>query len=165
MKPRLLAISGSLAGTVRELGDSQISVGRDEANQLRLIDPTVSRKHCTIQQVDERFELIDLDSLSGTFVNGMPVGRKLLDHGDTIRIGSAELVFLMHEGEVIPSLKDKRAVLLPYPTRCEWLLRSAFQHSESKLGAWHATWLPSLESAMSSTPSATLNYSNKNFCG
>ncbi len=105
MKPRLLAISGSLAGTVRELGDSQISVGRDEANQLRLIDPTVSRKHCTIQQVDERFELIDLDSLSGTFVNGMPVGRKLLDHGDTIRIGSAELVFLMHEGEVIPLSK------------------------------------------------------------
>jgi two-component system, NtrC family, response regulator HydG len=99
MKPRLLAISGSLAGTVRELTDSQISVGRDEANQLRLIDPTVSRKHCTIQQAGDQFELIDLDSLSGTFVNGMPVRRKLLDHGDTIRIGGAELVFLMHEGE------------------------------------------------------------------
>jgi transcriptional regulator with GAF, ATPase, and Fis domain len=108
MKPRLLAISGSLAGTVRELTDSQISVGRDETNQLCLIDPTVSRKHCTIQQVDEKFELIDLDSLTGTFVNGMPVLRKLLDHGDTIRIGSAELVFLMHEGEEIP-ISKKRA--------------------------------------------------------
>jgi transcriptional regulator with GAF, ATPase, and Fis domain len=30
------------------------------------------------------------------------VRRKLLDHGDTIRIGGVELVFLMHEGEVIP---------------------------------------------------------------
>ena len=107
MKPRLLAISGSLAGTVRELSDSQISVGRDEANQLRLSDPTVSRKHCTIQKIDEQFELIDLDSLSGTFVNGTPVRRKLLDHGDTIRIGSAELVFLIHEGEAIPIPKRR----------------------------------------------------------
>lgn len=102
MKPRLLAISGSLAGTVRELTGGHISVGRDEANQLCLIDPTVSRKHCTIQLVDEQVELVDLDSLSGTFVNGIPVRRKLLNHGDTIRIGSAELVFLTHEGEVIP---------------------------------------------------------------
>jgi transcriptional regulator with GAF, ATPase, and Fis domain len=102
MKPRLLAISGTLAGTVRELTDSQISVGRDETNQLCLTDPTVSRKHCTIRQIDEQFELVDLDSKSGTFVNGMPVRRKLLDHGDTVRLGGVELVFLMHEGEVIP---------------------------------------------------------------
>jgi two-component system, NtrC family, response regulator HydG len=107
MKPRLLTISGTPAGTVRELTDSLMSVGRDEANQLCLMDPTVSRKHCTIQQVDEQFELIDLDSLSGTFVNGMPVRRKLLDHGDTIRIGSAELVFLIHEGEELPILKKR----------------------------------------------------------
>jgi two-component system, NtrC family, response regulator HydG len=107
MKPRLLAISGTLAGTVLELTGSQMSVGRDEANQLCLIDPTVSRRHCTIQQGDEQFELIDLDSLTGTFVNGMPVRRKLLDHGDTIRIGSAELVFLMHEGEEVPIPKRR----------------------------------------------------------
>ena len=107
MKPRLLAISGTHAGTVRELTDSRMSVGRDKANQLCLADPTVSRKHCTIQQIDEQFELIDLDSLTGTFVNGMPVRRKLLDHGDTIRIGSAELVFLIHEGEELPILKGR----------------------------------------------------------
>ena len=109
MKPRLLAISGSLAGTVRELADGQISIGRDEANQLCLIDPTVSRKHCAIRQADGQFELIDLDSRCGTFVNGMPVGRKLLDHGDSIRMGGAEFVFLMHEGEGIPVPKMRRS--------------------------------------------------------
>ena len=109
MKPRLLAISGSLAGTVRELADGQISIGRDEANQLCLIDPTVSRKHCAIRQAAGQFELIDLDSRCGTFVNGMPVGRKLLDHGDSIRMGGAEFVFLMHEGEGIPVPKMRRS--------------------------------------------------------
>ena len=36
MKPRLLAIAGSLTDTVRHLVDGQISIGRDEANQLCL---------------------------------------------------------------------------------------------------------------------------------
>jgi two-component system, NtrC family, response regulator HydG len=103
MKPRLLAISGSLTGIVRELIDSPISVGRLEANQLCLSDPAVSRRHCTIQQVDKlngHYELVDLDSRSGTFVNGMPILRRCLEHGDNIRIGNTDFVFLMHEGEV-----------------------------------------------------------------
>ena len=41
------------------------------------------------------FQLIDLESHNGTFVNGIPVRRKLLTHGDTIRVGRCELVFLI----------------------------------------------------------------------
>jgi transcriptional regulator with GAF, ATPase, and Fis domain len=103
MKPRLLAISGSLTGTVRELIDGRISIGRDQANQLCLIDPAVSPKHCAIQQVGEQYELIDLDSGSGTFVNGVPVRRNIVDHGDTMRVGNTEFVFLLHEGELVAS--------------------------------------------------------------
>jgi transcriptional regulator with GAF, ATPase, and Fis domain len=99
MQPRLLAISGSLKGTVRPLVDGQISIGRDESNQLCLVDTVVSRKHCTIQQVGKQYEVVDLASRNGTFVNGIPVGRKVVEHGDTIRVGKSELVFLMHEGE------------------------------------------------------------------
>jgi two-component system response regulator HydG len=103
MKPRLLAISGSLTGTIRELIDSPISVGRLEANQLCISDPAVSRRHCTIQPIGKlngHYELVDLDSRSGTFVNGMPILRRSLEHGDNIRIGNTDFVFLMHEGEI-----------------------------------------------------------------
>ncbi len=99
MKPRLAGISGPLRGTVRELGSEELSIGRLEANGLCLPDPAVSRKHCTIQQVDGRFELADLDSRNGTFVNGIPVRNKVLEHGDTIRVGHCELVFLLGEDE------------------------------------------------------------------
>jgi transcriptional regulator with GAF, ATPase, and Fis domain len=103
MKPRLLAISGSLTGTVQPLVDGQLSIGREESSQLCLIDPVVSRRHCAIQQSGLRFELIDLDSHNGTFVNGIPIRRRNIDHGDTIKIGTSELVFLTHEGEVFPN--------------------------------------------------------------
>jgi Nif-specific regulatory protein len=99
MKPRLLAIAGAMTNTVRHLVGGQISIGRDEANQLCLLDSAVSRRHCTIQQAGEQYELVDLDSHNGTFVNGVPIGRKLIDHGDTIRIGNSEFVFLTHQGE------------------------------------------------------------------
>ena len=109
MKPRLLAISGSLTGSVQLLVDGQLSIGREESNQLCLVDPVVSRRHCTIQQTGLQFELIDLDSHNGTFVNGIPIRRRNIDHGDTIRIGSSELVFLTHEGEVFPNAGTRRA--------------------------------------------------------
>jgi len=104
MKPRLMAISGSLRGTVRQLIDGQMSIGRNDVNQLCLpMDLAVSRRHCTIEQVEERYELADLDSHNGTFVNGIPVRHKVIDHGDTIRVGHSEFLFLVHEGEDVES--------------------------------------------------------------
>jgi transcriptional regulator with GAF, ATPase, and Fis domain len=100
MRPRLLAISGSLTGTIRPLAAGKISIGRDASNELCLTDNVVSREHCHIQQVGEQYELIDLDSHNGTFVNGIPIRRSFVGHGDTIRIGNAEFVFLIHEGEL-----------------------------------------------------------------
>jgi transcriptional regulator with GAF, ATPase, and Fis domain len=100
MKPRLLTISGSLTGAVQALVDCQLSIGREEPSQLRLSDPAISPKHCVIHQTGLLFELIDLDSHNGTFVNGIPVRRRNIDHGDTIKIGSSELVFLTDEIEV-----------------------------------------------------------------
>ena len=99
MKPRLMAISGSLRGTVRPLIDGQISIGRGDSNHVCVMDPAVSRRHCTIEQADERYELADLDSHNGTFVNGIPIRRKAVSHGDTIRVGHSEFVFLVNEGD------------------------------------------------------------------
>jgi len=98
MQPRLLIISGSLTGTVQPLINGYIAIAFDESNQLCLIDSDVSRKHCAIEQLDDQFVIVDRDSPCGTFVNGIPVSRKRLEHGDAIRIGRSELVFLLHEG-------------------------------------------------------------------
>jgi transcriptional regulator with GAF, ATPase, and Fis domain len=97
MPPRLVAISGSFAGTIRNLEDEQISIGRDPSNGFCLVDPLVSRKHCTIRRKGDSYELTDLESHNGTFVHGVPVTRKVLVHGDTMRIGSSELLFLTRD--------------------------------------------------------------------
>jgi transcriptional regulator with GAF, ATPase, and Fis domain len=92
---RLVATSGYLKGTVWALKNGGLFMGRDPSNQVEVTDPAVSRKHCSIGELSSgSFEIADLDSHNGTSVNGTKVGRSPIEHGDRIRIGSSEYVFL-----------------------------------------------------------------------
>ena len=92
---RLLAMSGPLKGTVWPAKDGPLLLGRDASSQVRTSDAAVSRKHCSITETaGGGFEIEDLNSHNGTFVNGTKVSRKAIEHGDRIRIGSSEFVFL-----------------------------------------------------------------------
>ena len=44
--------------------------------------------------------ILDLESLNGTFINDVPVKRRALHHGDRVRIGDSQFLFLMHDGDV-----------------------------------------------------------------
>ena len=100
MNPRLVAMSGPLEGTVHTITDGPLSLGRDPANQVMIGDSAVSRKHCAISQVTQGiYEISDLDSHNGTFVNGIQVSRTPIQHGDRIRIGTSEFVFLTGQDE------------------------------------------------------------------
>ena len=50
-------------------------------------DVTVSRRHCVIELRDGQVEITDLESHNGTFVNGIPVSKRTLQHGDVVRVG------------------------------------------------------------------------------
>ena len=100
---RVVVVSGPSKGTVVRPTGNQLSVGRDPANNLCLADRAVSRNHFSISATDAGFHLVDLESHNGTFVNGIPVRRKLLGHGDTIRVGQCELVFLITADERLVS--------------------------------------------------------------
>ena len=98
MNPRLVVMSGPLEGTVRAITDDPLSLGRDAANQVMIGDSAVSRKHCTISLVSSGvYEICDHDSHNGTLVNGIQVSRAPIQHGDGIRIGASEFVFLTGE--------------------------------------------------------------------
>ena len=50
----------------------------------------VSRRHAEVSPLrDNAYELLDLDSSNGTFVNGVRVTRHVLHPGDVITLGSA----------------------------------------------------------------------------
>src|SRR5262249_16126337 len=100
MAPRLVGISGPLSGRVFPITEPGISIGREPSNQVPITDSAVSRRHRVICPEKDRFEIGDLESRNGTFVNGVPVNERTLDHGDEIRIAGSVFLFLEHETDV-----------------------------------------------------------------
>src|ERR1051325_1981544 len=92
--PRLAFVAGPLKDSAVELGDAEVSIGRDSKNTVRVADALLSRRHCVVRRAGEGFVLVDLDSLNGAFVNGRPVREHALSHGDEITIGESRIVFL-----------------------------------------------------------------------
>ena len=70
-----------------------VNIGRREDNHLVLSDPRVSRLHAQLRVVNGRFVIFDLDSTTGTLVNGRPVKQQELSPGDVILLGGTPLVF------------------------------------------------------------------------
>jgi transcriptional regulator with GAF, ATPase, and Fis domain len=95
---KLLAISGPLRKLEFPLGD-EVVIGRDADNFIRLEDPAISPHHCRISQADGRSTLTDLDSHSGTFVNGIPVKQRDLKSGDEVAVGNSVFLFEADESE------------------------------------------------------------------
>ncbi len=50
MNPRLIAISGTLKGTIFELAEDETLIGRDASTPICLNDLSVSRRHCLIKR-------------------------------------------------------------------------------------------------------------------
>jgi transcriptional regulator with GAF, ATPase, and Fis domain len=91
----LVGKDGPSRGRLVPLGEAEVSLGRDEANVIALDDLSASRRHCLIRPAPgSRFQIVDLDSRNGTFVNGVPVHERLLEHNDEIRIGRCVFLFL-----------------------------------------------------------------------
>lgn len=70
-------------------------IGRDETNDLVLADDLiVSRFHAEIvSNSSGGFDVVDLKSANGTFVNGQPVKRTTLNVGDFLTIGSTVMTY------------------------------------------------------------------------
>lgn len=106
MNPRLAAIAGKLKGAVFPLIEAPVLIGRETAANLCIADPSVSRRHSQIEKEGGHFVISDLESLNGTFINDVPVKRRKLAHGDRVRIGDSQFLFLLHDGEASPASKS-----------------------------------------------------------
>jgi pSer/pThr/pTyr-binding forkhead associated (FHA) protein len=67
--------------------DERTVFGRDGDCQLRLIHPTVSRRHCEVWAEEDKLLVRDLKSLNGTYVNGVQVRQRRLAFGDLLQVG------------------------------------------------------------------------------
>ena len=76
---------------VDALSPSPLLIGKGDLCEIRLGDPTVSRRHASVQVVGERLQLRDLGSTNGTFVDGMAVIDAFISTRKVIVVGGTKL--------------------------------------------------------------------------
>jgi serine phosphatase RsbU (regulator of sigma subunit) len=117
--PTLVIEKGARRGASFTLDGSAQVIGRSPDNAIALDDNHASRAHAAIQLVDGRYEVSDLGSSNGTFVNGEKIaGSRALSPGDTILVGHTTLVFDQARGShvnVVSSTDSHRISLSSVP--------------------------------------------------
>jgi hypothetical protein len=83
----------TMDGIRHEVDKRRFVLGRSKDCDIQLADPNVSRRHAELRQEGSAYWLIDLDSTNGSQVNGSRTARAKLESGDTITVGSTDLVF------------------------------------------------------------------------
>ena len=90
----LVVKRGPNAGSRFLLDQPTTSAGRHPDSDIFLDDVTVSRRHAEFRLDDNEFQVVDVGSLNGTYVNREPVDSAILSNGDEVQIGKFRLVFL-----------------------------------------------------------------------
>lgn len=93
----LVVKRGPNAGARFLLDRDTTTAGRHPEADIFLDDVTVSRRHAEFRRNDGEFEVVDVGSLNGTYVNREPRNSQTLSTGDEIQIGKFRLVFLADE--------------------------------------------------------------------
>ncbi|OFN78484.1 oxoglutarate dehydrogenase inhibitor [Corynebacterium sp. HMSC070E08] len=90
----LVVKRGPNAGARFLLDQPTTTAGRHPEADIFLDDVTVSRRHAEFRAKDGQFEVVDVGSLNGTYVNREPRNAQVLEVGDEIQIGKFRLVFI-----------------------------------------------------------------------
>jgi pSer/pThr/pTyr-binding forkhead associated (FHA) protein len=87
---RLTMRRGPTPGAVYDLSSDEITIGRGNKNHIVIRDNEVSRVHCRLVRLTGNYEVHDLESVNGTFVNGQRVvAGWLLQPGALIELGDS----------------------------------------------------------------------------
>jgi hypothetical protein len=112
--PILVVQEGQLAGKRWPLNKREFVIGRGEDCDIVLPDRQVSRHHFRVVRGDDGYNVEDLGSKNGTYINGAPVrGSMQLQDGDEIQVAlSVRLLFVGAEA-TLPLTQEMLRVAQP----------------------------------------------------
>jgi predicted nucleic acid-binding Zn-ribbon protein len=81
------------------LGDGWTRIGRSLSAEVRIDDPTVSRRHALVHRDGDVVRVLDDRSLNGIYRNGRRVELDELADGDVVTVGRFEMQFMRLSGD------------------------------------------------------------------
>ena len=91
----LVVRRGPNAGSTYVLDRDETTLGRHPDSNIFLDDVTVSRRHARVRRVDVRYELDDVGSLNGTYVDHRRIDTATLHDLAEVQVGRYVLTFVL----------------------------------------------------------------------
>ena len=89
----LQSIPKSAQKLIHRLSAARVLIGRGREAGLKLDSELVSRTHAMLRRKHDEYELLDMNSSHGVYVNGMRVNSAILRDGDVIQLGDVILTY------------------------------------------------------------------------
>ena len=78
-----------------EINKPLMTVGRDESNDIHILNTNISRTHFTIIFEASNYIIFDNKSTNGMIINGYKLKKSLLKNGDVIEIADVTFTFYL----------------------------------------------------------------------
>jgi hypothetical protein len=92
-EPEPDVVSLRIGGKTHAVTSPKVVIGRSRDCDVRVGDLNASRRHAELRKDGDGYWIVDLGSMNGTLVNGQQVDKERLEDGDTITLGSTDIVF------------------------------------------------------------------------
>ena len=113
MQRLVITRDGEVVDEVEVVGEV-MTIGRDSDADVTLDDPSVSRRHATLSQVNSQFFIEDLGSTNGTYLNKKRISIHVLKNGDLIQVGHFAIRFEREQDQPESQDPERTMILKPH---------------------------------------------------
>ncbi len=94
-RPHMLQlIAGGAQPRSISLGPDEVTIGRSNSADVRIMSADLSRQHAKVRKTPWGYQIEDLGSRNGVYVNEVRAHTCILRDGDTVQLGNVVLIYL-----------------------------------------------------------------------
>ena len=89
---KLIILEGPDAGAKFSFDSGRLLIGRGDECQIRINQGSISRHHAALTFMENCWQIEDLNSQNGVFIDGVQISRQQLTQNTRIRLGTINVV-------------------------------------------------------------------------
>ena len=119
--PRLVCTNSAGISKIMPLKLEKLIIGRSNEATLKLMHPSISRKHCVIEKQNGAYFARNISTTNPLYVNDKNISEQRLYSGDRLRIGTFSITFISDQPTDVRPVEKKIITHHKHSSRGLWL--------------------------------------------